>query len=176
SNIINSIQQSKSVPFERLLFGLGIRHVGATMAKNLAKAFGNMEALGRATYEELIQVEEIGDKIASSVLTYFSDTESINLLTKLKHHGLQFEMEKQELLSTKLAGLSIIASGKLQHFSREEIKSVIEANGGKAVSSISKLTDYLLAGENIGPNKLKKATDLGIPVITEEEFIKMLGS
>jgi len=175
-NIINSIQQSKTVPFERLLFGLGIRHVGATVAKNLAKAFGSMEELSRASYESLIATEEIGEKIALSILDYFSDAENNNLIEKLKLSGLQFESEKSELKSLNLKGLSIIASGKLEHFSREEIKTIIESHGGKAVSSISKQTSYLLAGENIGPNKLSKAVELGIPIITEQDFIKMIES
>jgi len=176
SNIINSIQQSKAVSFERLLFGLGIRHVGATVAKNLAKAFGSMDNLRNATYESLIATEEIGEKIALSILDYFSDAENINLINKLKISGLQFEAEKSELKSLNLKGLSIIASGKLEHFSREEIKEIIEAHGGKAVTSISKQTSYLLAGENIGPNKLSKAVELGIPIITEQDFIKMIES
>jgi DNA ligase (NAD+) len=174
SNIIVSIEQSKKVPFERLLFGLGIRFVGATVAKNLAKAFGSLDSISKATYDELIQTEEIGEKIALSVLDYFSDLDNLLLVERLKEHGLQLTSEKQELKSLKLSGLSIIASGKLDLFSREEIKSVIESHGGKAVSSISKLTNYLLAGENIGPNKLAKAKEFGIPIITELDFMKMI--
>lgn len=175
NNIIESINESKQIPFEQVLFGLGIRHVGATVAKNLAKAFKNIEILGKATFEELIEVDEIGDKIAYSVVDYFADNENNNLINRLINSGLQFEIVEQEPQSNKLEGLSIIASGKLSNFSREEIKKVIEANGGKPVSSISKKTSYLIAGENIGPNKLEKATKLGIPIISEDEFMKMIG-
>jgi DNA ligase (NAD+) len=174
NNIIDSIRKSTQIPFARVLFGLGIRHVGATVAKNLAKAFKNIDALKNATFDELIQVDEIGDKIAISVVEYFKDSDSINKVERLQNQGLQFTIIEEEPQSDKLKGLNIIASGKLAHYSREEIKQVIEENGGKAVSSISKLTNYLLAGENIGPNKLATATKLGIPIISEEEFIKML--
>ena len=174
SNIIDSINKSKEVPFERVLFALGIRHVGATVAKNLAKAFKNIDNLINANFETLIEVEDIGDKIAYSVIDFFKDADNIDIVNRLKNHGLCFEIEESEPKSDKLAGLSIIASGKLQNFSREEIKKVIEDNGGKAVSSISKKTSYLLAGENIGPNKLEKAKKLNIPIITEEEFLKMI--
>ncbi len=174
SNIIESIENSKKVPFERLLFALGIRHVGATVAKNLAKAFKNIENISNATFESLIEADEIGDKIAYSVIDYFKDADSNEIVGRLKRHNLRFEIVESKPQSDKLNGLSIIASGKLQNFSREEIKKVIEDNGGKAVSSISKNTNYLLAGENIGPNKLEKATKLGIPIISESEFMEMI--
>jgi DNA ligase (NAD+) len=173
-NIIDAIEKSKSVPFERLLFGLGIRFVGATVAKNLAKTFGNITNLRKATYNELCQIDEIGEKIAQSVVDYFNKTKNNILIDSLIEYGLNFYAVNSIAKSNKLNGLSIIASGKLEHFSREQIIKVIEENGGKAVTSVSKLTNYLIAGENIGPNKLAKAKQLGIPVITELEFIKMI--
>ncbi|PKP12156.1 MAG: DNA ligase (NAD(+)) LigA [Bacteroidetes bacterium HGW-Bacteroidetes-4] len=173
-NILTNLELSKNVPFERVLFALGIRHVGATVAKNLAKAFGSIQKLREASLEALTDVEEIGEKIAESVREYFSDPENLELIEFLQQQGLNFEASVKAAESDLLKGLQIIASGKLQKYSREEIKQVIEAHGGKAVSSISKQTSYLLAGENIGPNKLKKALDLGIPVISEEDFDKML--
>jgi DNA ligase (NAD+) len=148
--------------------------VGATVAKNLARSFGSMQKLQEASLEALTEVEEIGEKIAESVREYFSDPENLKLIEFLQQQGLNFEVATKAAESDLLKGLQIIASGKLQKYSREEIKQVIEAHGGKAVSSISKQTSYLLAGENIGPNKLKKALDLGIPVISEEDFDKML--
>jgi DNA ligase (NAD+) len=174
NNILTNLESSKSAPFERVLFALGIRHVGATVAKNLARAFGSMQKLREASLEALTDVEEIGEKIAESVREYFSDPENLELIDFLQQQGLNFEASAKAAESDLLKGLQIIASGKLQKYSREEIKQVIEAHGGKAVSSISKQTSYLLAGENIGPNKLKKALDLGIPVISEEDFDKML--
>ncbi len=176
TNIINSLKATTQISFERVLFGLGIRHVGATVAKNLAKSFKNIEALKNASFDDLINVEEIGEKIALSVIDFFSIDENNFLIERLKNKGLQMETTEQQPVSNKLEGLNIIASGKLSHFSREEIKKVIEDNGGKAVSSISKQTHYLLAGENIGPNKLAKATTLGIPIISETEFLKMIES
>lgn len=175
NNIVESIKLSKQTPFEQVLFGLGIRHVGATVAKNLAKAFKNIDRLSQATFEELIEVDEIGDKIAYSVVDYFNEDENRVLVNRLKEANLQFEIIEAEPQSNKLEGLNIIASGKLSNFSREEIKKVIEDNGGKPVSSISKKTSYLIAGENIGPNKLEKATKLGIPIISEDEFMQMIG-
>ncbi len=174
TNILTNLETSKNAPFERVLFALGIRHVGATVAKNLARAFGSMQKLREASLETLTDVEEIGGKIAESVREYFNDPENLELIDFLAQQGLNFEAATKAAESDVLKGLQIIASGKLQKYSREEIKQVIEAHGGKAVSSISKQTSYLLAGENIGPNKLKKALDLGIPVISEEDFDKML--
>ncbi len=175
NNIIESIKKSTEVPFERVLFGIGIRHVGATVAKNLAKAFKNIENIGNTTFESLIEVDEIGDKIALSVVNFFNIDDNKILINRLLNHNIQFTIIEKQAQSNKLSGLSIIASGKLLNFSREEIKQIIEDNGGKAVSSISKNTSYLIAGENIGPNKLVKATKLGIPIISENEFMEMVG-
>jgi len=176
NNILNGLEESKKIPFEKVLFALGIRYVGQTVSKKLARHYQNMDALIEATFEDLVLVDEIGDKIAESLILYFAEEKHIQLINRLKASGLQFEMEKSQLpKSSKLEGLSIIASGKLQNFSRDEIKKAIEENGGKAVTSISKKTSYLLAGENIGPNKLAKARELNIPIMTEEEFLGMIG-
>jgi DNA ligase (NAD+) len=176
SNILKGLEESKKIPFEKVLFALGIRYVGQTVAKKLARHYRNMDVLMKATFEELVLVDEIGEKIAESIILFFSEEKNIEIINRLKEKGLQFEMaESASPKSSKLEGLSIIASGKLQNFSRDEIKKVIEDNGGKAVSSVSKKTDYLLAGENIGPNKLAKARELNIPIISEEEFLGMIG-
>jgi len=176
NNIINSIEKSKEVSFDRVLFALGIRFVGETVAKILAKAFKNILNLSNASKEELMQVDEIGDRIADSIIEYFSNKEHTQLIADLMNAGLQFEMQEDEneSLSDKLQGMSIIISGTFKNYSRDEIKSVIEQHGGKNVSSISKNTDLFVAGENIGPAKLKKATELNIKIVSEEEFIKMI--
>ncbi len=174
NNILTSISDSKNIPFEKVLFGLGIRYVGATVAKNLARSLKSIDSLMNASIEELTNIDDIGDRIAQSVVQFFESEKNIAIIKRLKEVGLQFELQEQEKHSNKLEGLSIIASGKLTNFSRDEIKMVIEMNGGKAVSSISAKTNFLLAGENIGPNKLAKAEKLGIPIISEEEFLKMI--
>ncbi len=176
NNIINSIEKSKEVSFDRVLFALGIRFVGETVAKILAKAFKNILNLSIASKEELMQVDEIGDRIADSIIEYFNNKEHTQLIADLMNAGLQFELQEDEneSLSDKLQGMSIIISGTFKNYSRDEIKSVIEQHGGKNVSSISKNTDLFVAGENIGPAKLKKATELNIKIVSEEEFIKMI--
>ncbi len=174
--IIEGLEASKSVPFERVLFALGIRFVGETVAKILAKAFKNIDSLKEADIEKLIEVNEIGGRIAESIIAWFKDERNIILLEKLKDNGLKFELSDEQLAGTtdKLAGLSIIISGTFQKHSREELKKMIEINGGKNVGSISKNTDYLLAGDNMGPSKLEKVQKLGIPIISEDDFLKMI--
>ena len=174
--IIHGIADSKQVPFERVLFALGIRFVGETAAKKLAKAFGNIEALEVATKEQLMAVDEIGEKIAQSVLTYFALPANRELITRLKEAGLQMERQEDEEgeQSDKLAGLSIVISGVFSHHSREEYKDMIEKHGGKNVGSISSKTSFILAGENMGPAKLEKAQKLGIKIINEDDFLQML--
>jgi DNA ligase (NAD+) len=174
-NIIKSIENSKSVSFDKVLFALGIRFVGETVAKKLAYALKNIEKLAAATKEELTAVDEIGDRIADSIIEYFAKTDNIRIVADLMNAGLQFEIQEEEKLSEKLAGLSIIISGTFTNFSREEIKDIIEKHGGKNVSSISKNTDYLVAGENIGPSKLEKAVALKIKIINEDEFMELIG-
>lgn len=175
TNILNGLEASKQIPFEKVLFGLGIRFVGQTVAKKLTRHYSTIEKLSQVTFEELILVDEVGDRIAESVVDYFAEEKHIKIIDRLKNAGLQFERsDSLKITSQLLARKIIVASGKLQNFSREEIKNCIEQNGGKAASSVSKKTDFLLAGENIGPNKLAKANKLGIQIISEEEFMGMI--
>ena len=174
NNLLSSIQASKNVPFERVLFALGIRFVGETVAKQLAKAFRSIEGLQEATYEELIAVDEIGEKIALSVQMYFLDPDNCKLIERLKAAGIQFRLEEKTSVSNLLEGKSFVVSGAFSKFSRDEIKQLIEENGGKNVGSISAKTDYVLAGENMGPAKLEKANQLEIPIISEDDFLRML--
>lgn len=176
-NIVAAVQASRTVPFERVLFALGIRFVGATVAKRLARAFGNIDALMDATMEQLVAVDEIGERIASSVLAYFANETNRQLVERLKEAGLKFELEEETLQARTelLKGLSIVISGVFTHHSRDEYKEMIENNGGKNVGSVSKSTSFILAGENMGPAKLEKANKLGVRLVSEEEFLAMLG-
>jgi DNA ligase (NAD+) len=174
NNLLKGVEASKEIPFERVLFGLGIRFVGETVAKKLAHAFGNMDALKRANFDELIDVEEIGEKIAISVLHYFQDSANLALIERLVEVGLSFEIVKKEQASAVLSGKVLVVSGTFETFSRDEIKELIERNAGKVGSSVSSKTDFLIAGANMGPAKLKSATNLGVVIISEDEFIKMI--
>jgi len=176
SNLISSIEKSKEVPFERVLFALGIRFVGETVAKKLAYAFKSIEALQQADYEDLIQVEEIGDKIAQSVRQYFSDPKNLEIINRLKAAGVQLSLndDKSKRKGNELEGKSIVISGTFKYHSREEYKDLIEAHGGKNVGSVSSKTSFILAGENMGPEKLKKAQNLGIELIDENKFLSMI--
>jgi DNA ligase (NAD+) len=174
NNLLLGLKASKGVPFERVLFALGIRFVGETVAKKLAKHFKNIDALMQADFEELVNVEEIGEKIAIAVQQYFADEKQQQLIQELRAAGLQFELIEKEKAGSSLDGLSFVVSGVFNAFSRDEVKEMIEANGGKNVASVSSKTDYLLAGDGMGPAKLKKATDLGVKIISEDEFIKMI--
>ena len=174
NNLLKSIEASKNVPFERVLFALGIRFVGETVAKKLAEHFGAIEKLQYATFEDLIAVDEIGDKIAESIILYFQNIENIEIIEKLKQSGVQFEAEKKELTSNRFEGMSFVVSGVFSTFSRDELKKIIEDNGGKNVGSISAKTTYVVAGENMGPAKLEKATKLGVKILSENEFIQLL--
>ena len=174
NNLLRSIEDSKQVPFERVLFALGIRFVGETVAKKLANHFESLDKLSAASYDELIAVDEIGERIANSILSYFDDERNKVLIDRLKSFGIQFESAKKELLSGTLVGKSIVVSGVFESYSRDEIKALVEQHGGKNVSSISSKTDFVLAGENMGPAKLKKASDLGIAILSEADFIKMI--
>lgn len=174
-NLINGIEASKSIPFEKVLFALGIRYVGETVAKKLAKHYKNIDALSQATEEELTKVDEIGARIAQSVLEFFANTHNIDIISKLKSFGVQFEVkEDNSLISNKLEGKIFVVSGVFEKFSRDEIKQLIESNGGKVGSSISAKTNYVVAGENMGPAKLEKANQLSIPIISETEFESLL--
>ena len=175
-NIMEGIRASKEVPFERVLFALGIRFVGETTAKTLAKAFRSIDALAEASLDDLMQVDEIGARIAQSILQYFADARNREIVERLREAGVQMQMAEQDSseYTDKLAGKSIVISGVFAHHSRDEYKDMIEKNGGKNVGSISKKTTFILAGENMGPSKLEKAQKLGVPIINEDEFLKML--
>lgn len=174
--IIDGLEASKKIPFERVLFGLGIRYVGETVAKILVKSFKNIDALMNASQEQLTDVNEIGERIAESLINFFGVAENRALIQELRNTGLQFEMSEEELIGTtdKLAGLSIVISGTFEKHSRDELKKLIEQHGGKNVGSISKNTNYVLAGDNMGPAKLEKAQKLGISIISENDFLKMI--
>lgn len=175
NNLLQGVAASKTQGFEKVLFALGIRYVGETVAKKLAKHFKNIDALMKTNMEELVAVDEIGDRIAASVLEYFGNPVNKEIIASLRASGLQFEMEESDVpqLST-LEGTSFVVSGVFTKYSRNEIKAMIEQHGGKNVGSISKKTDYVLAGENMGPAKLKKAEELEIPIISEDDFIAMI--
>lgn len=175
-NIIKGIKASKEVPFERVLFALGIRFVGETVAKKMAKSFNNIEELENADLEKLTSIDEIGEKIAQSILIYFSSPLNVNLIERLKSAGLQLYRKEEDLneYTDKLAGQSIVISGVFTHHSRDEYKDLIEKNGGKNVGSISTKTSFILAGENMGPSKLEKAHKLGIKIISEDEFLTLI--
>ena len=174
SKLLEGIEASKRVPFERVLFALGIRFVGETVAKKLAKSFKNMDALISASKEELEAVDEIGGRIADSLLEYFSAEENIDLIDSLKTHGLQMEMEEVEGATEKLAGLSIVVSGVFEIHDRKGIKALIELNGAKVSSSISKKTSFIVAGDKMGPSKKEKAEKLGVKIMSEQDLLDML--
>ena len=175
-NILEGIRESKNVPFERVLFALGIRFVGETTAKTLAKSFRSIDALASATLDDLIQVDEIGVKIAQSIIQYFADERNLQQIERLREAGVQLEMAEMDMsdYTDKLAGQSIVISGVFAHHSRDEYKELIEKNGGKKVGSISKKTSFILAGDNMGPAKLEKANKLGVPIMNEEDFLRLI--
>lgn len=175
-NIIQGILRSKEVPFERVLFALGIRFVGETVAKKIAKAFRSIDALMSATLDDLIHVDEIGEKIAQSILLYFANEKNRALIERLREAGLKLEADETDYsgYTDKLQGKSIVISGVFAHHSRDEYKEMIEKHGGKNVGSISKKTSFVLAGENMGPSKLEKAQKLGITILNEDEFLAMI--
>ena len=175
-NLIKGLEASKSVPFERVLFSLGIRFVGETVAKKLAKSFKSIDAIQKAKFDELVSVDEIGEKIAISVQQFFLNEKNVELIDKLKSKGLQFSIEEKEQSSELFKGKIFVVSGVFSSFSRDEVKELIETNGGKNASSISSKTTYVVAGENMGPSKLKKASDLGVEIIDENRFIQLLTS
>lgn len=173
--VIDALEASKQIPFERVLYALGIRFVGKVAAKSLARHFGSMTALCQAETEAMLEVEGIGEVIASSVHAYLAEPRNRQLVERLAQAGLQMEAGKQVLASDALLGKTIVISGTFAHHSREEYKTMIEAHGGKNVGSISKKTSFVLAGEGVGPSKLDKATKLGVPLVAENEFLAMLG-
>ena len=175
-NIIHGLEKSKNVPFSRVLFGLGIKHVGEIAAKILANNFQSIEALRNAGLDELTEINEIGTRIALSITEFFSKTKNLEIINRLKMYGLKFELSvgEKELRSSNLEGLNIVISGTFEDHSRDELKEIIEKNGGKNVSSLSSKTNYLLAGNNMGPSKREKARKLNIAIISEDDFLKMI--
>lgn len=177
ANLLQSVADSKNVPFERVLFGLGIRYVGETVAKRLATAFHSIEQIQEASLEMLINIDEIGERIARSVVDYFANEKNRLLIARLKEYGLQMSVSEEILAnrSDKLQGLSIVISGTFNQYSRDEYKAMIEQHGGKNSGSVSGKTDYILAGDNMGPAKLEKARKLGVKILNEDDFLKMIG-
>jgi DNA ligase (NAD+) len=176
NNIIDGIAASANVPFERVLFAIGIRHVGETTAKKIAKKVRSINVLSQMNTEQLLEIDEVGETIAKSIQAFFEDKENQHIIKRLKDAGLQFEInaDDQQPTSNKLEGKTIVVSGVFSKYSRDQIKDLIELNGGKNSGSISKKTSFVLAGENMGPEKHKKAESLGVPIISEEDFEKML--
>jgi len=172
-NMISGIKKSKEIPFEKVLFALGIRFVGETVAKKLAKHFKSIDNLMAATFEELINVDEIGERIAQSIVDFSTDLGNIQLINRLKSVGVQLKVSEESLQNqtNKLEGQIFVVSGVFHQMSRNELKKAIEDNGGKVSSSISKKTNFIVAGDNMGPSKLAKAQNLGISIITEQDFI-----
>lgn len=175
-NMLKGIENSKKMPFEKVLFGLGIRYVGETVAKKLAKGLKNIDNLANASIEELTAVDEIGVRIAESIQEYFSKTDHLRQIELLKIAGLQFEVEEKTIVyqSDRLLGKTFVISGVFEKYSREELKALIEENGGKILSGISAKLNYLVAGDNMGPSKLEKATKLNVPLISEDELLTLL--
>ena len=178
-NILAGIDASKQVPWSRVLFALGIRMVGETTAKKIAKRFPSIDALQAATKEELIAIDDVGEQIAENIIAYFADPQNIAIITRLREAGLQMQLSEEEInlkaqISNVLQGQSIVISGTFTHHSRDEYKDLIESHGGKNSGSVSKKTSFILAGDNMGPEKRKKAEELGIPLTTEDEFLKMI--
>ena len=175
-NLIEGVHLSKQIPFERVLFALGIRHVGETVAKKLAKHYKSIDALAEASEEELVNVDEIGETIAKSVLDFFSSEKNKMVIERLKEYGVKLKISSDELKNQtdKLEGRSFVVSGVFTKVTRNELKNLIEDNGGKISGSISKKTGYVVAGENMGPSKKTKADSLGVPIISEDEFLLMI--
>lgn len=174
-NIIGGIEASVNIPFHRVLYALGIRFVGETTAKNLAAHFGSLDALAAATPEQLTEAEEVGGRIAQSIEDYFANETNRTIIERLRVAGLKFESDQREFLSESLAGLTFVISGSFMRHGRDELKELIELHGGRNLAAVSSNTDYLLAGDKIGPAKLAKANKLGVKIISEEEFERMLG-
>lgn len=174
-NMLAGIEQSKQVPWARVLFALGIRMVGETTAKKIARRFPNIDQLQWATVEQLTAIEDVGEQIASNIIAYFNDINNLEIINRLREAGVQMEsQEEMALQSDKLQGKSIVISGVFTHHTRDEYKAMIEANGGKNVGSVSKKTSFILAGENMGPEKRKKAESLGVEILTEEQFLALI--
>jgi len=176
NNLIEGIEQSKKIPFERVLYAIGIRHVGETTAKKIAKKVKTIDLLMHSSTEELLQIDEVGEIIAKSIQEYFSNETNKEIVQRLIEKGLQFSLSEEQLQNTteKLKDLTFVISGVFQKHSRDELKNMIEQNGGKNTGSISKKTSYVLAGDNMGPEKLKKAETLGVKIISEDDFLNLI--
>jgi DNA ligase (NAD+) len=176
NNILKSIKQSVDTPYQRVLYALGIRHVGETVAKTISKKFRTIDELISATAEQLTEVNEIGPKIANSIIAYFSDKDNLEMIARLKSAGIRFsDGNKNTQQGNSLEGKTIVISGTFDKHSRDEYKELIENNGGKNVSSVSGNTSFILAGENMGQSKKEKAEELKVPMISETDFLKMIG-
>jgi DNA ligase (NAD+) len=177
-NILAGIEASKQVPWARVLFALGIRMVGETTAKKIAKRFPNIDQLQWATAEQLTSIDDVGEQIAKNVIAYFNDLNNLEIIHRLREAGVQMESQEEEShpQSNVLQGKSIVVSGVFSLHSRDEYKAMIEAHGGKNVGSVSKKTSFILAGDNMGPEKRKKAESLGVEIITEEDFLQLINS
>ncbi|MBN1200094.1 MAG: NAD-dependent DNA ligase LigA, partial [Bacteroidales bacterium] len=177
ANILNGINRSRSVSFDRVLFALGIRFVGETVARKLALHFQSINALMAANRDELTEADEIGDKIAESVFSFFRQPDQLDLINRLKRAGLNFALHPNEILlkGNELEGKSVVISGLFQRYSRDELKKIVEAHGGRNTGSISSRTSFVLAGDNMGPEKKKKAESLAIPLISEADFLQLIG-
>jgi DNA ligase (NAD+) len=175
-NLVNGVAKSKEIPFESVLFALGIRFVGETVAKKLAKHYKTISALEQATLEDLILVDEIGERIAKSVIEFFANEENRAIIERLRLQGVQLEIVEKvnPNATTKFLGKIFVVSGVFEEFSRDDLKKAIEDNGGKVGSSISSKTNFVVAGDNMGPSKLEKATKLGIPILSEQDFKRIL--
>jgi DNA ligase (NAD+) len=175
--MMEGITVSKNQPFEKVLFGIGIRNIGENTAQLLARHFGSIDKLKEASSEELLEINGVGEILVTSLLEFFAQFENLELINRLKNNGLNFEIEETEslVLGDSLAGKRILASGKLNHFKRDEIIETIQAHGGQYISSVSKNLDFIIEGEEMGPSKKDKAVKLGIKMISEEEFMAMIG-
>jgi DNA ligase (NAD+) len=176
-NVLKGLDTSKATPFERVLFGMGIRHVGATVADKLAKHFKNIDAIALASEEALLQAPEVGEIIAKSVTAYFREEANALFVSQLKSAGLAMQVIEKEVVSEgeALVGLTFVISGVFKRFERDDLKAKIEANGGKVASSVSGKTNYLVAGDGMGPSKLEKAQSLSVKIISEDEFLALIG-
>ena len=176
ANILEGVRASKSVPFERLLFALGIRFVGETTAKNLATHFLNLDAIMAATAEELMEAEEVGDKIATAIVDHFAKEENRAIIEVLREEGLRFEVETKSRASNVLEGKNIVISGKFEGYSRDDMKAMVEAHGGKNLAAVSANVDFIVAGDNMGPAKRQKTEKLGVKILTANEFMALIAS
>jgi DNA ligase (NAD+) len=174
ANILDGVRASKSVPFERVLFALGIRFVGETTAKYIATHFRTLDAIAAATIEELSEAEEVGAKIAVAITEYFADEHNRAIVERLKSAGLKFEIEEKQRASNALEGKSVVISGKFVGRSRDDMKALVEEHGGRNLAAVSANVDFIVAGENMGPAKRQKAEKLGITILNEEEFMTMI--